>query len=201
MKIQQQRSVGSPASPRSRPWWAAPLPRSRSPRLRPRRRLRRLRRPPPRLRRRPRPSRKPARRAGQKPAVVARRPRPSCSSSTRRALDAAAPATSSTARSWCASASSRRSATINVNGHADRLGSPQYNQKLSERRADAVKAYLVKQGATAAKIETYGFGKTLQVKSCPDQKDRKALIECLQPNRRVEVEVLGTAARRGCRLA
>jgi len=82
---------------------------------------------------------------------------------------------------------------INVNGHADRLGSAQYNQKLSERRAAAVKAYLVKQGADANKIETYGFGKTLQVKSCPDQKDRKALIECLQPNRRVEVEAQGTA--------
>jgi OOP family OmpA-OmpF porin len=82
---------------------------------------------------------------------------------------------------------------INVNGHADRLGSAQYNQKLSERRAEAVKAHLVKQGADASKIETYGFGKTLQVKSCPDQKDRKALLECLQPNRRVEVEVQGTA--------
>ncbi len=82
---------------------------------------------------------------------------------------------------------------MNVNGHADRLGSAQYNQKLSERRAEAVKAYLVKQGADASKIETYGFGKTLQVKSCPDQKDRKTLIECLQPNRRVEVEVQGTA--------
>jgi len=82
---------------------------------------------------------------------------------------------------------------INVNGHADRLGSAQYNQKLSERRAEAVKAYLARQGAPADKIETYGFGKTLQVKSCPDQKDRKALIECLQPNRRVVVEVEGTA--------
>jgi OOP family OmpA-OmpF porin len=84
---------------------------------------------------------------------------------------------------------------INVGGHADRLGSAQYNQKLSERRADAVKAYLVRQGAPADKIETIGFGKTIQVKSCPDAqyKARKALIECLQPNRRVEVEVLGTA--------
>ena len=56
-----------------------------------------------------------------------------------------------------------------------------------------MKAYLARQGAPADKIETYGFGKTLQVKSCPDQKDRKALIECLQPNRRVVVEVEGTA--------
>lgn len=80
---------------------------------------------------------------------------------------------------------------INVNGHTDRLGSPQYNQKLSERRADAVKAYLVSKGVDGAKIETYGFGKTMPVKSCPDQKDRKALKACLEPNRRVEVEVQG----------
>ena len=80
---------------------------------------------------------------------------------------------------------------INVNGHTDRLGSSQYNQKLSERRAETIKAYLISKGADASKIETYGFGKTLPVKSCPDQRDRKALIACLQPNRRVEVEVKG----------
>jgi OOP family OmpA-OmpF porin len=80
---------------------------------------------------------------------------------------------------------------VNVNGHTDRLGSPQYNQKLSERRAESIKAYLISKGTDAAKIETYGFGKTTPVKSCPDQKNRKALIACLQPNRRVEVEVKG----------
>ena len=80
---------------------------------------------------------------------------------------------------------------INVNGHTDRLGSAQFNQKLSERRAEAVKAYLVSRGADPAKIETYGFGKTMPVKSCPDQKDRKALIACLAPNRRVEIEAQG----------
>lgn len=81
---------------------------------------------------------------------------------------------------------------IIVNGHADRLGSPQYNQKLSEKRADAVRAYLVSKGVDANKVETLGFGKTLPVKACPDQKERKAVIECLAPNRRVVVEVQGT---------
>ncbi len=85
---------------------------------------------------------------------------------------------------------------ININGYTDRIGSVQYNQKLSERRADAVKAYLVRQGADGAKIQTTGYGKMyvgsmLPVVSC-EQKDRKALIACLQPNRRAEVEVLGT---------
>jgi OOP family OmpA-OmpF porin len=81
---------------------------------------------------------------------------------------------------------------IIVNGHADRLGSNEYNQKLSEKRADAVRAYLVSKGVGADKVETLGFGKTLPVKSCPDQKERKGLIECLSPNRRVVVEVQGT---------
>jgi OmpA-OmpF porin, OOP family len=81
---------------------------------------------------------------------------------------------------------------IIVNGHADRLGSAQYNQKLSEKRAEAVRAYLVSKGVDASKLETLGFGKTLPVKSCPEQKNRKDLIECLSPNRRVVVEVQGT---------
>jgi OOP family OmpA-OmpF porin len=80
---------------------------------------------------------------------------------------------------------------IIVNGHADRLGSAQYNQRLSEKRADAVRAYLVSKGVDQSKVETLGFGKTLPVKACPDQKDRKGLIECLSPNRRVVVEVQG----------
>ena len=81
---------------------------------------------------------------------------------------------------------------IIVNGHADRLGSPDYNQRLSEKRAEAVRAYLVSKGVDAGKVETLGFGKTLPVKSCPDQKDRKGLIACLSDNRRVVVEVQGT---------
>ena len=82
---------------------------------------------------------------------------------------------------------------INVNGHADRLGSAQYNQKLSEKRAEAVRAYLVSKGANPSQVETFGFGKTAPVKSCPDEKKRPALIECLAPNRRVVVEIQGTA--------
>jgi len=82
---------------------------------------------------------------------------------------------------------------ILVSGHTDRLGSQQYNQKLSEKRADAVKAHLVKKGVDAAKIETMGMGKTLQIKSCPDGKDRKALTACLAPNRRAVVEIKGLA--------
>jgi OOP family OmpA-OmpF porin len=81
--------------------------------------------------------------------------------------------------------------TVNISGHTDRLGTPQYNQKLSERRADAVRAYLVSRGMESPKVQTKGLGHTVPVKSC-DQKIRKALIECLAPNRRVEIEINGT---------
>ena len=81
---------------------------------------------------------------------------------------------------------------VNVDGHTDRLGSPLYNQKLSERRANAVKAYLVSKGMNPSQIEVYGYGKTMPLKSCPDTKDRKVLNLCLEPNRRVEVELQGS---------
>ncbi len=78
-----------------------------------------------------------------------------------------------------------------VEGHTDRLGSQQYNQKLSERRADAVKAYLVSKGVPAARIETIGMGKTVPAKFCPDVKSRKELIACLAPNRRAIISIKG----------
>jgi OOP family OmpA-OmpF porin len=80
---------------------------------------------------------------------------------------------------------------VYIEGHTDRLGSQEANQKLSERRANAVANYLVSRGVERSKIETIGMGKTNPVKSCPDQKDRKKLVECLAPNRRVVVQVTG----------
>ena len=77
--------------------------------------------------------------------------------------------------------------------HTDRLGSPQYNQKLSERRAESVKAYLVGKGTDPDKIETLGMGKTVPAKFCPDIKGRSELIACLAPNRRAIVSIKGPA--------
>ncbi len=78
-------------------------------------------------------------------------------------------------------------------GHTDRIGSKAYNQRLSVRRAESVKHYLVSKGIEANRIYTEGKGKTQPVKTCPARmKTRKALIECLAPNRRVEIEVIGT---------
>ncbi len=79
-------------------------------------------------------------------------------------------------------------------GHTDRLGSDSYNQKLSERRAAAVKTYLVSKGVEANRIYTEGKGEKQPVTGakCDKEKNRKALISCLQPDRRVEIEVVGS---------
>jgi len=81
---------------------------------------------------------------------------------------------------------------VQIDGHADRMGSQEYNQRLSERRAETVRAYLVSKGFDASRMDTIGFGKTNPVKSCPGNMARKELIACLAPNRRVAVEVKGT---------
>ena len=78
-------------------------------------------------------------------------------------------------------------------GYTDRIGSDKYNDRLSLRRAQAVKAYLVSKGVPANKIYTEGKGKRNPVKTdCKGNKPTAALKACLAPNRRVEVEVVGT---------
>src|SRR5439155_1698724 len=77
--------------------------------------------------------------------------------------------------------------------HADRIGSDAYNMKLSVRRADSVKAYLVSKGIAASRIYTEGKGERQPVKECKGDKKTKELIACLEPNRRVESEAVGSA--------
>ena len=88
---------------------------------------------------------------------------------------------------------------ITVTGHTDRIGSRKYNQKLSERRAEMVKAYLVESaGIPASKIKTRGVDgaepvtKPGECKSKKGARATKQLIACLAPDRRVEVEVIAT---------
>lgn len=83
-------------------------------------------------------------------------------------------------------------ARLTVRGYADRLGTAQYNQRLSERRASAVAEYLRDKG-NFAKIETSGLGETQPVASCASSLPRRALIDCLAPDRRIVIEVQGTA--------
>lgn len=81
---------------------------------------------------------------------------------------------------------------VRITGHTDQLGSQQYNQRLSERRAEAVAAYLKSKGATA-RIDTLGAGKNQPIKSCNEKLPRSKLIDCLSPNRRVVIEIRGLA--------
>jgi OmpA-OmpF porin, OOP family len=78
-------------------------------------------------------------------------------------------------------------------GYTDRIGSDKYNDRLSLRRAQAVKAYLVSKGIEANRIYTEGKGKRNPVTTGCNQKNHKQLIACLAPDRRVEVEVVGTS--------
>jgi OOP family OmpA-OmpF porin len=81
-----------------------------------------------------------------------------------------------------------------VTGHTDRLGSDAYNLSLSERRATTVKNFLVSQGIDASRVYTEGKGRTQPVTgtACNDIRVRASLIDCLQPDRRVDVEIIGT---------
>ena len=83
-----------------------------------------------------------------------------------------------------------------VTGHTDRIGSLKYNMGLSERRAVVVKDYLVSAGIDQKLIfwEGKAFKQPIPVtKFCDNKMKRKQLIECLSPNRRVTVEVVGRA--------
>ncbi len=76
---------------------------------------------------------------------------------------------------------------IVIVGYTDRLGSDEYNQKLSERRAIAVKNYLMNRGINSNRLRAEGRGEADPVVMC-DEQNKAALISCLSPNRRVEIE-------------
>ena len=92
-------------------------------------------------------------------------------------------------------------AMLMVIGHADRIGTEEYNQHLSERRANAVKAYLVQQGVAAERIKASGKGESEPDpvantrEACKDKRDNR-LIACLQPDRRVTIEPQKSAPAR-----
>src|SRR6185369_8754416 len=73
---------------------------------------------------------------------------------------------------------------LEIEGHTDSVGGDDYNQKLSENRAKAVRDYMVQQGISASTIVVKGFGKTKPVASNDNAAGR-------QRNRRVELVVSG----------
>jgi OOP family OmpA-OmpF porin len=83
-------------------------------------------------------------------------------------------------------------------GHADRIGSEEYNQELSEQRAQAVADYLTQKGVDSSRLQVAGRGKSEPVTGnqcdkmgAANNKNAK-LIACLQPDRRVDAELLGS---------
>ena len=80
---------------------------------------------------------------------------------------------------------------LTIVGHADRIGPVDYNQKLSERRANAMRDYLIADGVSPQKIVASGVGKSRPTAACPDLRGA-ALIECLQPDRYAELTAAGT---------
>jgi OOP family OmpA-OmpF porin len=73
-------------------------------------------------------------------------------------------------------------------GHTDSVGNPNYNQKLSVRRAEAVKSYLVSKGIEANRVYTEGKGEKQPI---ADNKSASGRSK----NRRVEIEVVGTRTK------
>jgi OOP family OmpA-OmpF porin len=90
-----------------------------------------------------------------------------------------------------------RARSIVVVGYTDPLGKPEYNQRLSVARANAVRDHMVGAGVPANVIQTEGRGETelkITEADCKAQgqaKSRTALIACLQPDRRVEIRATG----------
>ena len=86
-------------------------------------------------------------------------------------------------------------------GHADRIASENYNQKLSEERANAVKVYLVDKGVTPGVVKAEGKGESQPLTECrkmgAERASNRKLVSCLQPDRRVEIEVFGTRETSG----
>jgi OOP family OmpA-OmpF porin len=85
---------------------------------------------------------------------------------------------------------------VTIEGHTDRIGTHAYNEKLSLQRADAVKEYLVSRDAIPAnKITTVGKGSTQPLTGagvCKGLPTSAAVIACLEPDRRVDLDVMGS---------
>ena len=112
------------------------------------------------------------------------------------AKDTVKPAGKQALDTFAAELKGARFEVITVTGYTDRIGSHEYNMKLSTRRAEAVKFYLVDSlGIPADKVTAQGADGSDPVtkpEECPGEKRTPKLIACLAPDRRVDVEVVGS---------
>lgn len=79
-------------------------------------------------------------------------------------------------------------ASIRVVGYTDQVGSEDYNLSLSQRRAEAVQSYLLEHGVLPSGVSVEARGESDPIVDCQGRQG-DALIECLQPNRRTEIEL------------
>ncbi len=81
-------------------------------------------------------------------------------------------------------------ANAEIVGYADRIGSAEYNVRLSARRAAAVRDYLVEHGYLKVNVgDVRAMGEARPVTSCTDRGARSAEIACLAPDRRVDIQL------------
>lgn len=87
--------------------------------------------------------------------------------------------------------------SADIVGFADRIGSANYNQRLSQKRAETVKDYLAQRGYLNTRVaEVRGLGESKSVTNCDTTMPRANQIACLSADRRVEVEVQYLDAQR-----
>jgi len=90
---------------------------------------------------------------------------------------------------------------LNATAHADRIGTVAYNEDLAERRAEAIRDYLLEKGVSedVVQIQSKGAHQPVTNGRCeglgPENKQNAKLIACLQPDRRAEIEVRRRAAQ------
>lgn len=78
---------------------------------------------------------------------------------------------------------------VMITGHTDRFGDDMYNMNLSLLRAQTVRSYLAERGVDMGVMWATGAGESEPVKQCADNPNKQVTIDCLQPNRRVEIQV------------
>lgn len=80
--------------------------------------------------------------------------------------------------------------SVVVTGYTDHIGSSVANQALSQARADTVRGFLMLQGLDGKLIRSYGAGESQPLVQCNGQTPMAEQVQCLQPNRRIEVEAI-----------